>query len=89
MLSTPYGKRGVFYREWSSGKRWTRLKVTAPECPRISPEFLAEERETLGDRWFRQEYLCEFLDTDTSVFAPELVEACLTDDVRPLFPDLL
>src|SRR3989442_98203 len=31
----------------------------APDCPRIKPEFLAEEQAREGDKWFRQEYLCE------------------------------
>src|SRR5215204_4618536 len=36
MLSTPYGKRGVFYEEWTEGKGWERYEVPAAECPRIS-----------------------------------------------------
>src|ERR671913_434972 len=44
MLSTPHGKRGVFYEEWhSSVSEWERYEVPASECPRISPEFLEEE----------------------------------------------
>ena len=35
MLSTPYGKRGVFYEEWTSGHGWERYEVKADECPRI------------------------------------------------------
>ncbi len=51
-LSTPFGKRGFFFEEWANGQRWNRLKVTADECPRISPEFLEEERRALGPHWF-------------------------------------
>src|SRR5215217_6552633 len=40
MLSSPYGKRGVFYEEWSGGVGWERYEVPASECPRIPPEFL-------------------------------------------------
>jgi hypothetical protein len=36
MLTTPYGKRGVFYEEWTGGKGWERYEVPASECPRIS-----------------------------------------------------
>ena len=51
LLSTPYGKQGFFYNEWAhGGDRWQRIAVPATECPRISPAFLAEEREVLGDR---------------------------------------
>ena len=27
----------------------------------MSPEALAEERAAMGDAWYRQEYLCEFV----------------------------
>jgi phage terminase large subunit-like protein len=47
MLSTPYGKRGVFYEEWTSGRGWERYEVPASRCPRISREFLEEERASL------------------------------------------
>ena len=60
MLSTPFGKRGVFFEEWQGGKGWERYEVPATECPRISPGFLAEEREALSARVFRQEYECSF-----------------------------
>ena len=36
--------------------------MPATECPRIPKEFLEEERGQLGGLWFRQEYLCEFVD---------------------------
>src|SRR5829696_6885412 len=38
MLSTPYGKRGIFYEEWTGGSGWERYEVPASEVPRISPE---------------------------------------------------
>src|SRR5215208_5104383 len=44
MLSTPYGKRGVFFEEWSQGEGWERYEVSAQECPRISTSFLEDER---------------------------------------------
>src|SRR5438270_6578355 len=72
LMSTPYGRRGFFYDEWTNGgNRWTRLSVPASECPRIPKAFLDEERSTIGDRWFRQEYGCEFLDAEGSLFDEE------------------
>jgi hypothetical protein len=47
MLSTPYGKRGVFYEEWTAGHGWERYEVSARDCPRISETFLEEERAAL------------------------------------------
>ncbi len=59
-LSTPYGRRGWWFEEWMSDRDWQRFRVTAPEVPRISPEFLEEERARKGQLWYRQEYLCSF-----------------------------
>jgi hypothetical protein len=39
----------------------------------------------LGDRWFRQEYLCEFLEADDVLFRREVVERAITEEVKPLF----
>ena len=85
MLSTPFGKRGVFYEEWTGGSAWERYTVTAAECPRIPSEFLEEERETLGSWWFAQEYECRFMDTLDQVFATEIIHKAITDEVAPLF----
>jgi hypothetical protein len=86
LLSTPWGRRGHFHREWSeAGDAWERVRITAHDCPRIPPAFLEEERRSLGDLWFRSEYLVEFCDTVDSVFRSEDIEAALSDDVAPLF----
>jgi hypothetical protein len=85
LMSTPFGRRGFFYEAWANGgPDWTRAAVPADECPRISREFLEEERRTMGERWFRQEYLCEFVDTVSGVFDREAVERAVTDEVTPL-----
>ena len=85
MLSTPWGKRGAFFEEWTNGQGWERYEVPASQCPRISRKFLEEEAKTLGPRWFRQEYECSFEETQDSVFDYETVEAAISDDVTPLF----
>jgi hypothetical protein len=84
-LSTPFGKRGFFHDEWHSARPWQRVRVTAEECPRITAAFLAEERQALGERWFRQEYCCSFEDTVDQVFQYEDVMAACAADVAPLF----
>ncbi len=82
-LSTAFGKRGFFFEEFSGGNDWHRARVTAHQCPRISPAFLAEEERSLGARWFRQEYLCSFEDMVGAVFSHEDVEAAFRDDIQP------
>jgi hypothetical protein len=85
-LTTPFGKRGWFHAAWTDGGDvWRRVKVTANNCPRISPEFLDEERAALGDWWFRQEYECEFVETSDQLFLDEQVMGAFADDIRPLF----
>jgi hypothetical protein len=90
MLTTPGGKRGVFFEEWTSGgggsASWDRYEVPASECPRISPEFLEEERNALPSWVFRQEYECSFEDTEDVVFTTEMIEKAISPDVKPLFP---
>jgi hypothetical protein len=85
MLSTPHGKRGVFYEEWTSGHGWDRYEVPAAECPRIPPEFLEEEWDALPSWVYRQEYECSFEETEDQVFTTEMVERAVTSEVTPLF----
>lgn len=83
-LSTPFGKRGWWSAAWhDGGSVWQRVMVTADECPRISRAFLAEERESLGEWWYTQEYLCQFVDADSQAFRSEDVEAASTEWVTP------
>jgi Terminase large subunit, T4likevirus-type, N-terminal len=84
-LSTPFGRRGFFHAEWTEGDGWHKVKVAAEQCPRISPEFLAEERKALGPWWYRQEYECEFVDVVDQIFTYESVMGALSTDVQPLF----
>jgi hypothetical protein len=85
-MSTPFGMRGWWYQAWAEGgEAWERFEVPAPDCPRISEAFLADERRALGDLFYRSEYLCQFVDTDDQVFGSELIRAALDDSLAPLF----
>ena len=75
----------MFFEEWANGVGWERYEVPGTQVPRISPEFLEEERRALPGRVFRQEYMCSFEETEDQVFSYEDVEAALSDDVAPLF----
>lgn len=82
LMSTPFGKRGHFYEAWENGgDEWERVKIRADQNPRISPAFLAEEREAMGEWWFKQEYLGEFADSVDNVFATEFVQAAISPHV--------
>jgi hypothetical protein len=89
-LTTPFGKRGWFFEEWQhadeaarAGRRpdFETYRIDAGQCPRITPEFLAKEKRSMGERWFRQEYYCSFEDTVDAVFSFEDVHAALRDDL--------
>jgi hypothetical protein len=81
MLSTPYGKRGVFFEEWTEGEGWERFEVTAHECPRIPANFIERERAGMPEWWFAQEYLCEFRETEDQIFGHEMIEAARDDEL--------
>lgn len=77
-LSTPFGRRGFFWDAWDDKEApWLRLKITADQCPRIPSDFLDEERRTLGDSWYRQEYECSFEALEGIVY-PDF-DKCITD----------
>jgi hypothetical protein len=85
-MSTPFGKRGWWHKEWTEGgDGWERIEIPATDCPRISPDFLAEERRSMGDWWYRQEYLCQFVETVDQIFSYDLIMAAISAEVKPLW----
>jgi hypothetical protein len=79
LLSTPYGRRGVFYEEWTEGEDWQRYEVPASRCPRIPPAFLEAERRSMPEWWYAQEYGCEFRETEDQLFTHEMIEGARDD----------
>lgn len=85
-LTTPAGKRGWFYEAWiSDDLSWERVRVPASQCPRITAEYLAEERKALGAIKFSEEYELEFHDPEEAVFPLAIIEAAFTQEVRALW----
>lgn len=96
LLSTPWGKRGFFHDIWMAdyaenwewpwkentpGDRWERHSVNAMECPRITEEFLEQERDKMPAYYFKQEYMCDFAETQDSVFQNDDIMAMFSDSV--------
>lgn len=83
-LSTPAGRRGWWHAAWEDGgPAWERVRVTAADCPRISAEFLAEERLALGEWAYKSEYECSFESCDAAaVFRDEDIEAMFRAEVE-------
>jgi hypothetical protein len=88
-MGTPKGKRGWFYEAWTASQagstQWeSTIRITAPECSRISPEFLAEEKATLSAAVFAQEYFCSFEEAQGAVFSAATIERMHNDDIPEL-----
>jgi hypothetical protein len=82
-LSTPFGKRGWFHQEWHGEGEWERIRVTADQVPRITPEFLERERTSMSESWYRQEYCCDFTQMSGLVypdFGKCVIEPCLVSE---------
>ncbi len=84
-LTTPAGKRGWFFEAWTKPGDWTRVRVAATDCPRISQEFLDEELKELGAMRFSEEYELEFRDSDEAVFPHAVIAAAFSAEVLPLW----
>jgi hypothetical protein len=77
-LSTPFGQRGWFWEEWERGREWKKVRVTWRDCPRITQEFIAQERLSLGDQWVGQEFECQFGGLEGLVYSD--FDRCLQPD---------
>lgn len=83
-LTTPWGRKGWFYNEWVNSDYWSKIKITALQCPRLTEQILDQERQSMGEAWFRQEYLCEFLDAGGEGFIrSDWVEQCAAGNTTP------
>jgi Terminase large subunit, T4likevirus-type, N-terminal len=75
LLSTPWGQRGFFYEMWEhGGEDWARFRVPATECGRLPAALLERHRRQMGEAWFRQEYLCDFVATEDQMFDAGMVD---------------
>ena len=90
LLSTPRGKRGFFWEIWhstistraeiserSENSDWQRVMVRSDEVSRIRDEDLEVFRAAMPEEFFRQEFFCEFLDTEGGLFSYDDIEAAL------------
>lgn len=85
LLSTPNGKIGHFHHIFTEGgPEWLKIKVTADQIPRISPEFLANERLNMTESQFLQEYYGEFQEAEGAVFSSDLFKSLANPSVSAL-----
>jgi Terminase large subunit, T4likevirus-type, N-terminal len=92
LLSTPRGRRGFFWEIWHGAppqpvaeanlnrgedSDWLRIMVRSDEVGRIREEDLEVFRHTMPEQFFRQEFYCEWLDTEGGLFSHDDIEAAL------------
>jgi len=92
LLSTPRGRRGFFWEIWHGAppqpvaeanlnrgedSDWLRIMVRSDEVGRIREEDLEVFRHTMPEQFFRQEFYCEWLDTEGGLFSYDDIEAAL------------
>lgn len=84
LLSTPFGRRGFFYREWVGEglSNWRRHSHPWYHCPRIPEKFVEEERRAHGDFWIQQEYECKFIDANSGFFDVGAFESLIDSSVE-------
>lgn len=83
-----YSERGQVVPTVSDDLRsyqWTKTYVPATHNPRLTRAFLASERWRIPDLWFRQEWLCEFVELSEVVFRYEDLRAMISKEVQPLY----
>lgn len=82
-MSTPNGKQGWWYDAWTDpAQDWRRYEIPATMCPRITPEFLDEERATQPEWWVLQEYMCQFTESGQAIFNSKWYEGSNRFDVH-------
>lgn len=80
-LSTLFGKWGWWSDAWHSTQAWRRVEVPVTGWPWIAPEWIAEQRQTMGALWFDQELMCRFIDAQSSAFRSVDIEQATSGEV--------
>ena len=78
LLSTPRGNEGFFY-DCFQAEDFHKIHIMSKDCPRISDEFLDQERKRMTKLEYCQEYEAEFLDSLQQFFSRELIESCFSE----------
>ena len=74
LMSTPYLNEGFFAETWyAQDDEWERTFLTSEDCEYFQkhPERLEMVKSKVPEWFYRQEYLCEFLADEFSIFNPD------------------
>jgi len=88
VMSTPKGEGNMFHQIWNKAG-WSRHKTTIYDAIEGGLKLNAEElREQAGDEdTWRQEFLCEFIDSSRTAFTYEMLAGCESDDASLEWPE--
>ncbi|MBM3740918.1 MAG: hypothetical protein FJW39_34680 [Acidobacteria bacterium] len=85
LMSTPNGKRGFFYREWTSADpNWLRIRSTAAHAPHLKQAFLDRQRANCEAGVYLEEYECQFRDAEGQIFAADDIDMAFSVDAGPI-----
>jgi hypothetical protein len=78
-ISTPNGKQGWYWAEWSGqgASGWMRVQVPYTQISRISPQFIASQRASMSRERFSTEYECAFNSSTFGLFNASDLAAAL------------
>ncbi len=76
MISTPYDKDHIFYKAFIS-TIWSKHHYPSSINPLITPEYLEEQREIVGEQRYAKEFLAEFVDDELAYFPMALLRNCV------------
>ena len=76
MISTPYDKMHYFFKAFTS-PHWSKYRFKTSENPRVSKDFLDQQREEVGELKYMQEYEAAFVDDDQTYFPMALLRSSM------------
>jgi len=82
LTSTPAGDAGYFYDKCQLDGDWHSPHWPTAISPLVEPEWLAERREKVDRRTWRQEYLGEFIGSSDRFFTPSLIDEVTDRDAH-------
>jgi len=88
VMSTPKGEGNMFHQLWMKDG-WSKHRTTIVDAKAGGLNVdLKALRDLAGDEdaW-RQEFMCEFIDSSRTAFSYEMLSACETEDASLVWPD--
>ena len=70
------GNSHFFYKAFNM-PLWSKYRFKTADNPLVKKEWLEQQREMLGERRFKQEYLAEFVDDEETYFPMKILRPCI------------